>query len=479
MGGRTSNVKATPLGKRGMLQGFITMTTFTNWQSSFRFDSVAEVAFGQDDDELQDQRKKGIRKYDEDGSLAEELEASVKAGNPHVEGIVYPRIAEVSLFGGLGCGKQPLKLLIEHLERLKASARFNYDHIVLQATENSIPFYESMGFIRVGCVQGKAPSPNQYVCSPVEEYYTKNNGETPASVAKDFGADVWDIVFLNKPLWPDLVQKSWLKMGTKLFVPQSKSTDAKPLSKWYISQKNNETPRSIAKKFQVDFSGLLKANRTRYPDMVGHSKLIEGTRIQISRFEMDEANSVAYSHWTFPDADLDDDDVSSYMMVLKLKDRKKGLEARVKPVADSLAVPIKPYCPGLTGAAGLLLRPETSKIPLAPIFTAKKPALKEPKKPKRPMGSYAHFTTESRSNKAGDLEGKSPAEVNQILSEKWRAMSDEDKIPYQERSTESKVMYNQALAKYQAEMERFQRESPGETANLGGEVDISLLEKVV
>jgi hypothetical protein len=83
-------------------------------------------------------------------------------------------------------------------------------------------------------------------------------------------------------------------MGTKLFVPQSKSTDAKPLSKWYISQKNNETPRSIAKKFQVDFSGLLKANRTRYPDMVGHSKLIEGTRIQISRFEMDEANSVAY-----------------------------------------------------------------------------------------------------------------------------------------------------------------------------------------
>lgn len=103
--GRPSNAKASPMWRRGMLQGFIAMTTFTNWQSSFRFDSLHEMAFGQDDDEMEDQMKGGMRKYDEDGSLAEELEATVKGGNPHVEGIVYPRIAEVSLLGGLGCGK--------------------------------------------------------------------------------------------------------------------------------------------------------------------------------------------------------------------------------------------------------------------------------------------------------------------------------------------------------------------------------------
>jgi hypothetical protein len=103
--GRTSNIKSSPNWKRGMLQGFITMTTFTNWQSSFRFDSLHEMAFGQDDDVLEEQMKQGMRKYDEDGSLAMELEATVKGGNPHLEGIVYPRIAEVSLFGGLGCGK--------------------------------------------------------------------------------------------------------------------------------------------------------------------------------------------------------------------------------------------------------------------------------------------------------------------------------------------------------------------------------------
>lgn len=103
--GRVSNMKSSPHWKRGMLQGFITMTTFTNWQSSFRFDSLHEMAFGQDDDDLEDQMKAGMRKFDEDGTFADELETCVKGGNPHVEGIVYPRIAEVSLFGGLGCGK--------------------------------------------------------------------------------------------------------------------------------------------------------------------------------------------------------------------------------------------------------------------------------------------------------------------------------------------------------------------------------------
>ena len=53
--GRVTNLKASPHWRRGMLQGFITMTTFTNWQSSFRFDSQTEMAFGQDDDELEEQ----------------------------------------------------------------------------------------------------------------------------------------------------------------------------------------------------------------------------------------------------------------------------------------------------------------------------------------------------------------------------------------------------------------------------------------
>lgn len=108
--GRASNLKSSPQWRRGMLQGFITVTTFTQWKSSFRFDSLHETAFAYDPDELTELMLKGDRKYDLDGRLAEELEATVNGGDPWAEGIVYPRIAEISLFGGLGCGKVRLTL---------------------------------------------------------------------------------------------------------------------------------------------------------------------------------------------------------------------------------------------------------------------------------------------------------------------------------------------------------------------------------
>lgn len=88
-----------------MLQGFISVTTFTTWKSSFRFDSLHEEAFSWDDDHLEKEMENGERRWDEDGRLAMELESTVHGGDPYVEGVVYPRIAEVSLLGGLGCGK--------------------------------------------------------------------------------------------------------------------------------------------------------------------------------------------------------------------------------------------------------------------------------------------------------------------------------------------------------------------------------------
>lgn len=89
--------------KKGMLQGFITVTTFTNWQKSFGWDSFNEAAYECDGDgEL---HTSGDRKRDTDGSLARGLQATVRCGDINLEGIVWPRIAEISLLGGLGCGK--------------------------------------------------------------------------------------------------------------------------------------------------------------------------------------------------------------------------------------------------------------------------------------------------------------------------------------------------------------------------------------
>lgn len=117
----------------GHLQGFITVTTFTNWQKTFSWDSLQEMSFYYDDacedyhdnkthDSKEDQenqatsnkkgepktpgfktpnkskqRKRRKRIIDEDGSLAKELGKTVHLGDPYNEGIVWPRIAEISL----------------------------------------------------------------------------------------------------------------------------------------------------------------------------------------------------------------------------------------------------------------------------------------------------------------------------------------------------------------------------------------------
>lgn len=91
--------------KEQQLQGFITVTTFTNWQKTFRWDSMHDSAFSYDDHNLSKKMAQGKRKYDTDGNLAEQLQATVRCGDPWNEGIVWPRIAEISLLGGLGCGK--------------------------------------------------------------------------------------------------------------------------------------------------------------------------------------------------------------------------------------------------------------------------------------------------------------------------------------------------------------------------------------
>jgi len=89
----------------GMLQGFITVTTFTNWQKTFRWDSLNPEAFNFDPPALTKQRRNGVRKWDSTGELSKALQATVHCGDVWNEGIVWPRIAEISLLGGLGCGR--------------------------------------------------------------------------------------------------------------------------------------------------------------------------------------------------------------------------------------------------------------------------------------------------------------------------------------------------------------------------------------
>jgi len=138
--------------QEGMMQGFITVTTFTNYQGTFRWDSMHDSAFSYDEPEMAGQMASRQRKVDFDGSLSAEMQNTVRCGDVWNEGVVFPHIAEISLLGGIGCGRTLVSLAIERLEGMNSIGDRNYDYVALQATKNSVQFYETMGFVRVGAI---------------------------------------------------------------------------------------------------------------------------------------------------------------------------------------------------------------------------------------------------------------------------------------------------------------------------------------
>ena len=369
--------------------------------------------------------------------------------------------------------------MIERLECNKATSSQNYDYVVLQATENSIPFYESMGFTRVGCIQGKAPSPSGYASSPVKTYVVQKEWEKPVDIAKQFGVDVLDIEFLNIPVWgPSFKKNVWLKKGTEVFVPLTNEKDVKDIKntqiKWYTA-KEDETPRGIAMKHKVKYADFLAANQRRYPELVGNSRLKSGTRIQVSRFDIDDSDYMPYPHWTFPDDELDEEsNEPSYMMALKLN-RKFGKATENTPVEDSLAVEIQPYSPEACGVKDVVIEPKVSQIKTS---NTPKISAKEPKKPKRPPTPFLLFSTHVRTTKKAKLAGKSFVESNKMISEMWKNMSQEEKSPFYNQFEESKPAYAQSLLQYEQELATFRLNNPLSSGPVTG-VDTSLLEQVV
>ena len=485
------------------LQGFITCTTFTNWQKSFRWDSVHESAFSYDDDVLSQQMLEGDRTFDTDGSLAAELQQTIRCGDPWNEGIVWPQLAEISLLGGLGCGKALLSLAIERLETMKATPSQNYDYAVLQATENSVPFYESMGFVRVGALtvddqfekkkavaaredddtesedtadptssDDSLAEPSEVVSSPVNEYVVEKPGETPMEIAKKFNVPVWNLVFLNHYLYKDLNSRSRLMKGTNLYIPSDSAakSDASSLvrtkkdlegessaPRWYIASEN-DTPKMIAKKFGVSCKELVGANIDRLPELLPISRLKEGTRVKVSHFHLHEDEHVPYCHWSFPDDSFEHGE-PSYMMARKLN-RRSGVSAKARPIQSSLAVPVSKY-----------VRPPSSlfHIVTVPAKTPKshKKKVKQPKatfeipgKPKRPLTSYVIFCNEHRELLRKELAGKPASESSKVLAARWKELSDKEKAVYQKKYDVAKKLYEKVLAQYEKNLARFFEKHP-------------------
>uniref|UniRef100_A0A7S3B222 Chromo domain-containing protein n=1 Tax=Haptolina ericina TaxID=156174 RepID=A0A7S3B222_9EUKA len=106
-----------------------------------------------------------IRTLDTDGSLALALQRQDRHGDPTTTGVVWPRIAEVALLAGLGCGKTLVRLALDELKASKA-----FDFAVLQATMASVSFYEELGFVRVGAIARYVQDGSSLDETPVQGY---------------------------------------------------------------------------------------------------------------------------------------------------------------------------------------------------------------------------------------------------------------------------------------------------------------------
>jgi len=498
--------------QEGMMQGFITVTTFTNYQRTFRWDSMHDSAFSYDEPDIAEQMASRRRKVDFDGSLSAEMQNTVRCGDVWNEGVVFPHIAEISLLGGLGCGRTLVSLAIERLEGMQSIGNRNYDYVALQATKNSVQFYETMGFVRVGAIttdenfdkkqkakekenssgtendesekdssepKGSESDESVFVSKPTTQITTTKMGQTPLSLSKQYNVNVWDIIFLNRFTYPTIEPRSWLKKGIQLVCPDpikfdgisnashnKKAAIKSSATQWYLAA-NNETPKQIAEKINVPCKCLIAANRERFQDLAPNSRLMPRTRIQVSNLSTHHDNHVPYCHWTFPDDDFESNE-PSYMMARRLN-RRKGVATKLKPFESSLRAPAEKYDPKPTSANESTIRTPlvNSRVNQSHAQMenkAVKTREKHPDKPippKRPKTAYNVYLDVERQKLRANNQKVSTILLTMNAAKKWKELTARGRKKYEEQNKEAKLKYQDLLKEYNRKLEKFRILHPG------------------
>ena len=428
--------------------------------------------------------------------------------------------------------------MIEQLEFRRATGSANYDYIALQATDNSIPFYESLGFVRVGAVcydtkqsdngenddttdsrpsspacsmtsstinnqkdssESGTPSgknerlvmPKAIVASP-NFIYEVVKLYTPNDIAKKLKICVWDIVFLNKDIYPDLKPTSRLMKGTQLYVPktiddeeteeskqgddkkhQTGSPPSETPTKWFLA-KENDTPRKIAKQFGIACNKLVSGNRRRLPELQATSRLRAGTRVKVSNLDQHDTICQPYCHWSFPEDTAVEGGDPSYMMVYKLQ-RKTARNPRT--VRDSLAVPVGKYTPPKllfppppkskkkdVATEPHVRSPRLRQSPTKSAKLAVKVELKLPKQPKRPeelrnpppeSGQDIYFEHQKELHPEFL---KATPEKEKIMRDRWSRLGNYKKDRYHGVADEARKIYKRIERDYKGELSRWKKE---------------------
>ncbi|RWQ96501.1 high mobility group box domain-containing protein [Paecilomyces variotii] len=73
---------------------------------------------------------------------------------------------------------------------------------------------------------------------------------------------------------------------------------------------------------------------------------------------------------------------------------------------------------------------------------------KDPNAPKRGLSAYMFFANEQRESVREQNPGISFGQVGKVLGERWKALSDEDRRPYEEKAQADKKRYEDEKASY-------------------------------
>ncbi|KAI1342523.1 nucleosome binding protein [Xylariaceae sp. FL0016] len=77
-------------------------------------------------------------------------------------------------------------------------------------------------------------------------------------------------------------------------------------------------------------------------------------------------------------------------------------------------------------------------------------AKKDPNAPKRGLSAYMFFANEQRENVRDENPGISFGQVGKILGERWKALNDKQRAPYEAKAAADKKRYEDEKQAYQA-----------------------------
>ncbi|OGM42139.1 non-histone chromosomal protein 6 [Aspergillus bombycis] len=84
---------------------------------------------------------------------------------------------------------------------------------------------------------------------------------------------------------------------------------------------------------------------------------------------------------------------------------------------------------------------------------------KDPNAPKRGLSAYMFFANDNREKVREENPGISFGQVGKMLGEKWKALSDTERRPYEEKAAADKKRYEDEKASYNAQAEEDEESS--------------------